>query len=294
MSDLPKDLNLYQTSKCNFTCGFCSRKVKGVKDIPDISPGLVENILLKFPITSCCIAGFGEPLMSEGIFDCVRILNKNKIIPSIITNGSLIVSRISEIKEVELLYINVSLNTADRNKHYSVTQTKTFDEVSLGIEMLVRMKKFPVSLSMVIFKDNYQEIPMFLEYAEFLKVGKVVLINSLPYSEGAIPNVITEDDIDIIQYIKKIKKGFTGNMRVGWPKYLKKILGLCNSPWISIGVDGNGNVTGCRRVHGPDEKNGNINDRNVWGNDYFKELRKSIIERGEFSWYCERCFGNVS
>ena len=294
MEKLPKDLNVYQTSKCNFNCSFCSREVNGYEIAPDASPYLIERILKKFPISSCCVAGFGEPLMSKGVFDVIRTLNIHKIIPSIITNGSLIKERFSEILDVRLLYISVSLNTGLKESHKNITGKDCFEEVLKGIRMLVEIKRFPVMVSMVVLKDNYMEIPLFLEIAESLGATNALLINSLPYNSKSAKGIITEDDVEIIREIDKFREDFKGKANVSNMRYLKSSVDhCCDSPWNVIGVDGNGSVTGCRRVCGPNIENGNIEDKEAWENKYFSQLRSSVNGEGNFSWYCDRCFGNV-
>ena len=271
-SYLPRDLNLYQTSSCNFNCSFCRRATGKIDEVPDVSPGLVETILYTFPISSCCIAGFGEPLMSEGVFDVVEILNRNGITPSIITNGSLIRKRIEEIKKVNLLYMNVSLNTWDSGKHKEITGTDTFKEVIEGVKLLAGLYKFPIFVSKVLFRHDYLGVPSFLEFVDLLGVDKVLLINSLPYDEKAVEGILTEKDVEIAQMIEKYSACFDGRFPISKPRYLKAVPDhCCNSPWKSIGVDGNGNITGCRRFHGPRNEQGNISDKKVCNNEYILE-----------------------
>lgn len=289
---LPRDLNLYQTLRCNFNCSFCRRATEKMSEVPDVTPELVRQILKKFPISSCCIAGFGEPLMSTGLFKVIDYLNENKIVPSIITNGSLVMKRFDEILTRKLLYINVSLNTAYSEKHEYLTGTKTFSDVVDGVSWLVEYAKFPVMLSMIVFKDNYTEIPEFLELANKLEVDKVILVNSLPYDKGAAKGVIILEDKEIIKKVEDYKHLATAKIVAKWPKWLGKTKHICDSPYRSIGVDGNGSITGCRRVHGPEIDHGNINEKDIWNNKYILELRKGVKGKGRFSWYCDRCFGN--
>lgn len=291
---LPRDLNLYQTSKCNFNCSFCKRAKGEVPKAPDVTPELVGQILKKFPIRSCCIAGFGEPLASKGLFKVIDYLNNNGIVPSIITNGSMVMERFDEVMEYKFLYMNVSLNTADSGRHEYLTGTKTFSDVIDGITWLVEYAEFPVMLSMIVFRDNYTEIPEFLELANTLEVDRMVLINPLPYDKEAAKGTITSEDVEIIRKVEGYKHLADAKIVAKWPKWLGKPKHVCDSPYRSIGVDGNGSITGCRRVHGPEKDYGNISDKDVWNNKYILELRNGVRGKGRFSWYCNRCFGNVS
>jgi len=291
---LPTDLNLYLTSICNFNCSFCKRASGEISKVRDVTPKIVEEILTRFPIKTCCIAGFGEPFASRRLFSVVEKLNSYKIKPSIITNGSLIKRRFNGIKRSELLYINVSLNTFTKERHKEITGIDCFEEILSGIEMLMEYASFPVTISMVVLKTNYKEIPEFLKLVRSFKDAKAVLINSLPYSERTFKGIIKDTDIEIVKEIESYKKLPEANIVRTWPRYLKKYTGgLCNSPWTSIGIDGEGNITGCRRVNGPNPKYGNIYSKDPWNSKYLLELRKSIKEKeGYYHYQCKRCFGN--
>jgi len=291
---LPTDLNLYLTSGCNFNCSFCRRSSKEINKVRDVIPSMVDKILEKFPIKSCCIAGFGEPFTSRHLFSVVERLNTHKIIPSIITNGSLVRQKFNGIKKSELLYVNVSLNAFNKDRHKEIIGMDCFDEVLSGIEMLCDYEKFPVMVSMVVLKNNYKEIPEFLKLVKSFKGAKAVLLNSLPYNEKAFGGIIKEKDSQIVKEIESYKKLPEASIVKTWPRYLKEPnKGTCNSPWASIGVDGEGNITGCRRVNGPNFKYGNIIDKDIWNSRYLLELRKSLKEKkGYYHYQCKRCFGN--
>ena len=290
MIPLPRDLNIYQTIKCNFKCSFCSRKYNPVPVVKDFDRDMVVEVLARFPIETCCIAGFGEPLCSETVFDVVRRLNEVSIFPSIITNGSLIMDRWEEISKARLLYVNISLNSPVRQRHAGLTGTGAFDNVIEGMENLVSLGKFPVTVSMVVFRNNYKEIPEFIKLVTSMGIKKAVLINSLPYNEKAVGGILTDKDKEIIEAFESMKT-LPGAESISWPRLLKAAPdGICDSPWKSIGVDGNGNITGCRRVKGPCADNGNIIfDSHIWEERYITALR-SDVKAGKGS--CEKCFGN--
>ena len=72
----PQDVNIYQTVKCNFKCTHCMREYKDFSNIPDVTPKIVSNTLNMFPtIRSACIAGFGEPLISNEVINVMKRQN---------------------------------------------------------------------------------------------------------------------------------------------------------------------------------------------------------------------------
>ena len=293
----PTDLNVYQTSKCNSNCIHCSRQ-KTVPTDTDVTPDLLKDVLDRFPIKSVCIAGLGEPFLSPHLFDNIKLLNDRGIKPGLITNGFLLGPYMKKLKEVDLVYLSVSLNAVNRAQHYAITRTKTFAQVVESIRLLVEESRFPVGMSKVCFREDGAKNAMdFVEFGKRLELDFVHLVNSLPYDWDAIPGVLTEEkDAGYFSYLEMFKKEFdAGNMKVKWPISIKnKRCCSCNSPWQSVGINGGGWITGCRRIFPPSKEFGHYLDENVWeGSRGMIDLRSSIIRyTNKYSHFCDKCFGN--
>ncbi len=301
----PQDLNLYVTTKCNFKCWFCRRQRDKVEDMLDMIPAMIERVLTAYPtIKSACIAGFGEPLMHPHLDDLVRTLNKHEIKPSIITNGSLLAQRIDELAQMDLAFISVSLNESDREAHAHTHGVGMFDQVIEGIRAVVALHKYPVGLGKVVYKQNYQDIPAFLELARSLGVDFVNFVNLLPHKDTLTPEeeeqfwsqAITQEDDDVLQALDEYKKLPGAELVQVWPvpilRDASKCPHVCRSPWRSIGVDARGYVSPCRRIMPPAERFGHIDNAGLWQGSAYQAMRKSVLGDGAQSTMCERCFAN--
>ncbi len=293
---LPSDLNIYQTSGCNFECGHCRRATVDDPYAPDFDLPLLQKVLKIFPIKSVCIAGFGEPLMSRAVFRNIRLLNSRGIAPGLITNGSLILKHLEELKKTKLVYLSVSLNYIHDFQHEAATGTKAFFAVVEGIKELRKRTSHTVGISKVCFKDEVGEIPEVLRFAGRLGLDFVHFTNALSYADGDLNRVITEDDKEELFFIDGCKPLVAdGGMKVKWPvPVLKENPHACTSPMRTIGIDGSGYVTGCRRILPPSSEFGHCADSDVWNTSRdLIDLRNAVGGYvNKYTRTCDGCFGN--
>ena len=299
----PQDLNLYVTTKCNFKCWFCRRQREKVEDTPDMIPGMIERVLDAFPtIKSACIAGFGEPLMHPHLDQLVATLNDRGIRPSIITNGSLLGKRIDDLAQMDLSFISVSLNESTAEAHARTHGVEMFDQVLEGIRAVVALHKYPVVLGKVVYKQNYRDIPAFLELAQSLGVDSVNFVNLLPHKETLTAEeekqfwaqVITQEDADVLYKLEEYKKLPGADLVRVWPVPISRDAArcphACRSPWQSIGVDSHGYYSPCRRIMPPAVRFGHIDNAGLWYGKAYQSMRKSVLGDGPRTKMCEKCF----
>lgn len=290
---MPSDLNLYMTSKCNFECSHCSRRVRKPA-AKDVTIELVGEILDKFPITSVCLAGFGEPLITSNTIAIAQFLNKQGIKPSLITNGSMIMDYLEQLSDIDFLYLSVSLNEPNAELHEKSNGTKTFTKIIRGILELKARITYPVGISKVCFKGQLNNIPYFVNLGAYLGTVFIHLVNSLPYADSALDGILTYKDEEDIAFLEECKKDPQAIRVKRWPIPIGgKCPHTCDSPWKTIGVDGDGHITGCRRVFGPDEKFGHFSKPDEWSSNIeLERLRNGIFGQGEYAATCNYCFGN--
>jgi MoaA/NifB/PqqE/SkfB family radical SAM enzyme len=294
----PNDLNIFQTSKCNSNCRHCSRQ-KSKPTAKDVTPELLEDVLDRFPtITSVCMAGLGEPFVSPFLFDNLRLLNERGVKPGLITNGFLLGPYMDKLLETDLVYLSVSLNTSSRKEHEAITGTKTFNQVVASIGELAAEKRFPVGVSKVCFgQTTHKDMYSLLRYAHDVGLDFVHFVNNLPYDLDSADGVLTEEKDHIyksrIEWLKEdtVKWG----LKVKWPVLIpndKKC--ACDSPWRSLGVNGDGLITGCRRVFPPSKEFGHYADEDVWMKSRgLIDLRSAVMGyTNKYSHFCNKCFGN--
>jgi MoaA/NifB/PqqE/SkfB family radical SAM enzyme len=258
--------------------------------VPDVATKLLSKVLDTFPtIRSACVAGFGEPLCSKVVFDNIRYLISRKVGTSLITNGSLVSARFDEMIGIKFEYVNISVNALPETKYQEITGMNTFQTVLEGIRKLVSLKSFPVTMSYVCFKNNVDDIPQFITLCNECNISYGVVVNNLPYDESCLSGIIRDTDKYIIEKINQYKTLPGAKIIRKWPIPVKTEPNRkCNSPVMSIGINGAGLFTGCRRCLPPSEPF----DKKCWESKYINELRRSVKGNGIYSKYCNHCFGN--
>lgn len=289
----PDRCTLFITNKCNFKCSFCYRQHQKLEDFQDMTPDIVELLLNRFPlIEGCCICGYGEPLLATTLEDILKTLKKKKKIVGIITNGSLIETRMDVLCEYPPDYISVSLNAVNSIEHEKQCGiSNQFDKVIEGIRR-VKETYIPLYVSYVCTKENIKDIPEFLELCGEINVDAIYLHNLLPHINITNSNVndflrqvLTEQsEIDQIPRSPLIKQ---------YPILVdpKFPLRNCEFPFVTISINGNGSISTCNSIFPPKSCNGNIRDDNVWQNDYCTSMREMFAKK-EIPLACKYCFRN--
>jgi len=276
----------------------------------DVTPELLDYVLHRWPsIQNVCIAGFGEPLMSPLLPDVVKYLRAQPQIRyiNLITNGALITKRMQDVFCYHFDYVNVSLNAADPEEHLQTTGAGTWHDVVAGVRLLSeRAFPFNVGCSFVVAKKQVCVIPSYIEMAHEIGARWVTLHAILPHLGEDLHRLValTTDDLDELAMIALwqhraedpllVKASKYSTYVNHWPQPIDdKPPGKCRSPYVSIGVDGAGAYTPCRRVHGPDvDWFGSVDDTDDAIAETYERCKASIRGEGNFIPECHRCFGN--
>ena len=142
---------------------------------------------------------------------------------------------------------------------------------------------------------HFDKLLSILKFCDDLEVNFVNLHNILPTAINFGNLVLKEKHRNIIEGAKK----FRGADRVlTWPvpigEDVSRCPGTCKSPYVFMGVDALGRVTGCRRVEAPNEKWGIIGEEGqyFWGNEHYGKLRLAIMGDLPLPENCKKCFAN--
>jgi MoaA/NifB/PqqE/SkfB family radical SAM enzyme len=303
----PKRLDVYTTSACNYACTFCRRQRVEKPSSAEFTVGMAERVLTTFPsISSACVAGFGEPLMAPGLPDLIDYFVERGVYTSLITNGFLIQDRLAEIAWKRLGYVNISLNAADPDTHEKRCGVPgAYSRAVNGLRLLLEHGA-NVGLSFVIDAENYTQIPKFLNFSKRQGAKFVSFVNVLPHHEpgdkasqaefrnAVITSSTTGFASKMLEY-KRTAQNLGVNVNA-WPIPITpgNCPRNCRSPFIAIGVDGDGNLSGCCRIRGPHPSNGNIvRGELLWTElEYFRQLRRELSGAAPLRFPCNLCFGN--
>ncbi|MEM4558931.1 MAG: GTP 3',8-cyclase MoaA [Acidilobaceae archaeon] len=188
-------LRLLVTSECNYRCFFChlegdplGEPARPGSKPPLLTPedySIVAEAAWKLGIRSFKITG-GEPLIRRDIIDIVEAVNSSA--PgsdiSMTTNGVLLESLASKLRDAGLKRINVSLHSLRRDRYKFITGVDGLDRVLRGLDAAINAG-FRVKINaLILYGVNHDEV---FDLVEFSKVKGVILqlIELIPVGLGS-------------------------------------------------------------------------------------------------------------
>lgn len=297
----PTQICLYVTDRCTLSCKWCLRQSGSGKysnQRSDMSFAQAKKILQYFPkVGHLLLAGFGEPLLVDDLFKINAEFKKRPMRVSIITNGTLLLDRIHDILHAEFHTIFISINSLDAI-NYKLTcggNENTFNNVLKGIQLLAekrKAKKPNIHLGFVLTRDLFHRTPEIIKFAEETRASHLCLHNLIPHDDyNDYAGVLTTDDEEVVAKLSEWKRE-KYKVEIAWPmlvhKGLEKPARICKPLWSSLGIDMEGNTSGCHRAMGTCKDYGNLfyEGKEVWNNEFRKKLRMSFLKGNKFLFDC--------
>jgi len=178
MSSSPVMAQIEPTLHCNLACLMCAnplssrqRRHLSLDEFKSIVDGM--SFLKKLSLV-----GAGEPLMNTALFDMIAYAKSKGILTGFATNGMLLNDAMCEkILKSGADWINISIDSADKERFESIRKGARLNTVTANIHRLVEIKgsrKRPeISVWFVIMKDNMDDLPGVIRLAASLGVKKV-------------------------------------------------------------------------------------------------------------------------
>ena len=177
-------LRISLIERCNLRCSYCMPKegiilspksdLMSYEEIFEIAKTFVKHGVTKIRLTG------GEPLIRK---DIIVILDKLATLPvdlSITSNAVIIHKFIDVLKRNDIININVSLDSLDKEKFFYITKRNQFDIVYKNIFLLVK-EGFNVKVNVVLIKGvNDNEIIEFINFTKKLPIS-VRFIEFMPF-----------------------------------------------------------------------------------------------------------------
>lgn len=215
-------LRLAVTDRCNLRCFYCMPE-EGLewlsrKELMTYEEMLhVCSLLVKMGIDKIRITG-GEPFVRKDIMQFLTALSKLDGLKeiAITTNGILTAPHIPALKKLGIRSVNLSLDTLDRDRFFTITRR---DEFPLVMETLDQLLKYDMEVKLnavVMDKKNIQDIIPLVELTKKLPVS-VRFIEEMPFNgEGSHYTGMPWDHIRILNHIKET---FPGIQKIPDPPY---------------------------------------------------------------------------
>jgi len=175
-------LRISLTERCNLRCFYCmpaegiqlspSQNIMQAHEIEKIAQGYVQLGVNKIRLTG------GEPLVRKDFSDVYERLSKLPVQLAITTNGILLDQYLPLFEKTKMPKINISLDTLDKKKFFSITRRDYFDKVWSNIQLLLEKNIHPKINVVLIKGTNDDEIndfialtkdfPLNIQFIEFM------------------------------------------------------------------------------------------------------------------------------
>jgi pyrroloquinoline quinone biosynthesis protein E len=139
--ETPVDMTFILTHRCNFRCVYCYNSSGQGAGADELSTeqwiSLIEEAR-DMGVLKCTLTG-GEPLVHQGFFDILGVLQRSDIITYICTNGSLITEEvIRKLKDLDVPLIQISLDSPVSTVHDAISDSRdSFLAIIKAIRTLV-------------------------------------------------------------------------------------------------------------------------------------------------------------
>lgn len=201
-------LRLAVTDRCNLRCFYCMPE-EGLnwldrKELMTYEEMLRNcSLLVKMGIEKIRITG-GEPFVRKDIMQLLTALSKLEGLKelSMTTNGVLTAPYVAEMKALGVKSVNLSLDTLDANRFFTITRRDEFASVMATLDELLK-HDIDVKINAVVMEGkNTQDIIPLVELTKDLPVS-VRFIEEMPFNgDGHSYSGLQWDYVHILEKIR--------------------------------------------------------------------------------------------
>lgn len=257
---------------CNLTCSHCynfDRKSPKPEYFSDyLSSDRILSLIVELKNAGALMIALsgGEPLLNKHIYDYIRKIKDENLIPKIKSNGSLIDSDTAKsLKTAGLLEADISLYGSNANEHNFITNIEdSFDKTVLGIKNLVNLG-IKSQLNFLIHKNNFRNLDGMIRLAEDLNCPYSFSTEfTKRYDNTSLNNI----GLNFEEYIELLNSSH-GDLF----KYENDDLALqCECARTVCGINSKGDVYPCIGAPIPSGNLKNNSFQDIWNNS--QELNK--------------------
>jgi len=190
----PREIVLEVSTRCNLQCIHCFRyAVQGFeyRDLDFESYKKIVDNAVESGVKKIVFTGWGEPTINPFILDMLEYAKKHGLYTVLNTNGFLLREIASDIVEVGVDELYVSIDAVDIELYEKIRRLGDLSIVSQGLKTLFEYKekngsrKPLVKTIYTINKLNVGSIEKILDYAVEAGIQEVYLSLYIPYEGGA-------------------------------------------------------------------------------------------------------------
>ncbi len=301
----PVFANIEITTRCNFKCRYCARTNLD-KDSKDMDRETFIRILDLLPHAyRVTLVGLGEPLLHPRLTEFIEIASSLKRRVGLVTNASLLDSSISKgLISAGLDSIAFSLDTVNQDVASRVRKGTDIDRVIDNIRQFIKIANAARPMAKAVFTAlSVETIPYFNDLVETVSTlgVDIMMLTDLNFGRNVRDTIWSNANNKMVSQIRNsIKNAFVKKLPVlsvhaleefGLRSRYRNFLLLppdqlfyrsekrkyCFSPWQTVPVDVQGNITMCDCQ--PENRVGNILSdpfNEIWRGDLMSEYRRRM------------------
>ncbi|MGD0231497.1 MAG: mycofactocin radical SAM maturase [Syntrophorhabdales bacterium] len=237
--------------------------------------------------------GGGEPFLRADFLDILHYAHSRGITTCVSTNGTLLDrTLVGKLQEMDLLYLQVSLDGATRETNDRIRGEGSYDLIMFGIELLARYRIPNFSINTVVTRINFREIKELYELAHTYG-AKTRLSRFRPSGNGkrawGLLRLDRHQLLELSLFLESHKDVLTGDSFFSIASEARRDLGLnmCGAAKITLSVTPDGRIYPCAFLQDERFLAGNVTTDAldvIWhGSPVFQNMRSIAVES------CQRC-----
>lgn len=311
IAPLPDYIEVEPTTRCNATCGTCSRSNLSRDDMKnDLLPSTMNRILESLPdLKSIRLVGLGEIFLNPAIEQILHQLKERNIKVWIITNGSMLrQKKIRDLIHDYIYEVGISIDSTDPDEFSRLRPMGKVGlaEVIEGARMLVAERNSGrsnviIGINNTITNENYKNlhelgslcINLGVDYLAISFIENWLMRGDAGHSDASEKLRNAMHHLPAIKQTiikEQIRLGLRGII-VGY-KIPRRRIGACQWPYRSAHITAEGNVTPCCTRTQPGHGMFNINTENFadhWNGPQYQTLRKAHMRKDTLNPICGDC-----
>lgn len=217
LPNIPREIMLEVTNRCNLSCGFCFNKLytPQKRKSEEISTGNIKNIIGKIKESKIPIVRFtgGEPLLRDDIFELMDYAHQKGLKVWLNTNATLITRPIAQKIAKYVENVLISLNAYTCASEGYLTGRNTFKSKLKGIILLKKSRIKYLRCGTVATKANIINLENIYDLVKRLEISDWELFRVIPLSNENV--VIDNNDIALlVEKLLKINKRANKNYKI--------------------------------------------------------------------------------
>lgn len=183
------------TDRCNLSCRHCLFAASPAQS-RSLEPELLQACVDQALELGCRLFSFtgGEPFLYPDFLPFLHTLLQNsEVHAAILTNGMLLQQHVQELKGLDRLHIQVSVDGMEEN-HDRLRGRSSYGKLMANLEAM-KAASIPVTFSIAVSAENVTDLPELVDLAAEMEAASIHLLYHFVRGKGSREQFISPDQI---------------------------------------------------------------------------------------------------